>query len=214
MLPPQPGQLPAQPVWRWISERGQQLTTADDTVQRYELLNSLKLPEIEDIIPADGNLLLVLRRGAAISDALRAALAAPLAATRASTGTLHLIAIEYGGAAGPDLAVLAEQAGMDTAAYIDCHTKVEYTVAFLGFQPGFPYLGGLPQALHAPRRTTPRVRVPAGSVGVGGCYCGIYPAAGPGGWHIIGRTAVELFDPQREAPALLQPGDRVRFAPR
>jgi KipI family sensor histidine kinase inhibitor len=212
MLPPKTGQAAAQPAWRWVSERGLQLVTAA-TLPRYEWLLSLKFPEIEDIIPADGSLLLVLHRGAAVSDALRAALDAPLADSQAAPGVLHEIAVQYGGAAGPDLAALAEQAGMDAAAYVDCHAAVEFTVAFLGFQPGFPYLGGLPPALHAPRRTTPRVRVPAGSVAIGEAYSGIYPAAGPGGWHLIGRTPAELFDPQRAAPALLQPGDRVRFVP-
>ena len=109
---------------------------------------------------------------------------------------------------------MAQRAGMDNATYIDSHTSVEYTVAFLGFQPGFPYLRGLPQALHASRRATPRLKVAAGSVAIGGAYTGIYPATGPGGWHIIGRTMAVLFDPQRDAPALLLPGDRVRFVPK
>lgn len=130
------------------------------------------------------------------------------------SGILHEIAVEYGAAAGPDLPALAERAGMDAAAFIQRHAAVEYTVAFLGFQPGFPYLRGLPDALHAPRRASPRVQVAAGSVAIGGAYGGIYPAGGPGGWHIIGRTATVLFDPAREAPALLMPGDRVRFVPR
>jgi KipI family sensor histidine kinase inhibitor len=171
------------------------------------------LPEIEDIIPADGSLLLVLRRGAAASADLRAALVAPITGAALATGTLHQIAVEYGGAAGPDLLKLAEQAGMDASEYIYRHAATEYTVAFLGFQPGFPYLRGLPRALHAPRRASPRVWVAAGSVAIGGTYSGIYPAGGPAGWHIIGRTASVLFDPQREAPALLMPGDRVRFVP-
>jgi KipI family sensor histidine kinase inhibitor len=109
---------------------------------------------------------------------------------------------------------LAQQAGMDMAAYISSHSAVEYTVAFLGFQPGFPYLRGLPSGLRAPRRASPRVRVPAGSVAVGGGYCGIYPASGPGGWHLVGHTDAVLFDPLRAAPALLLPGDRVRFVPK
>jgi KipI family sensor histidine kinase inhibitor len=109
--------------------------------------------------------------------------------------------------------MLASQSGMAPISYINSHAAVEYTVAFLGFQPGFPYLRGLPDILHAPRRPSPRVRVAAGSVAIGGAYCGIYPAGGPGGWQIIGRTAAALFDPAREAPAMLMPGDRVRFVP-
>jgi KipI family sensor histidine kinase inhibitor len=153
----------------------------------------------------------VLRRGETVSPRLRQALAATADKAPPARGNLHEIVVEYGGAAGPDLLALAQQAGMDPATYIEAHAAVEYTVAFLGFQPGFPYLRGLPSALHAPRLASPRVRVPAGSVALGGGYCGIYPASGPGGWHLIGRTEAVLFDPQRGAPALLQPGDRVRF---
>jgi KipI family sensor histidine kinase inhibitor len=179
------------------------------------MLAALHFAEVEDMIPADGSLLLVLRRGAAVSESLRAALAAPLAGLQVTSGTRqHEIAVEYGGAAGPDLPALAEQAGLDVAAYINSHAAAEYTVAFLGFQPGFPYLRGLPRALHAPRRASPRVRVEAGSVAIGGPYTGIYPASGPGGWQVIGRTTAIVFDPQRDAPALLMPGDRVRFVPK
>jgi len=177
------------------------------------MLVAQHLAEVEDIIPADGSLLLVLRRGAAVSESLRAALVAPLAGMPVMHAARHEITVEYGGAAGPDLPALAEQAGLDVAAYINSHAAVEYTVAFLGFQPGFPYLRGLPDALHAPRRASPRVRVAAGSVAIGGAYTGIYPASGPGGWQIIGRTTAIVFDPQRDAPALLMPGDRVRFVP-
>ena len=216
MAKPEMGQLhpdQASPgaAWRWVSERGLRLATGEATLSRYAALSRLGLLEIEDIIPADGSVLLILRPGAAVSATLRQALVAPAADAPVTSGTLHEITVEYGGAAGPDLAGLAEQAGMDVATYINSHSAVEYTVAFLGFQPGFPYLQGLPPALQAPRRASPRVRVPAGSVAIGGGYCGIYPASGPGGWHLIGRTGAVLFDPQRAAPALLAPGDRVRF---
>jgi KipI family sensor histidine kinase inhibitor len=140
-------------------------------------------------------------------------LAAPLAEVLPVSGTLHEIAVEYGGKAGPDLRVLATRAGMGMSDFVSSHAAVEYTVAFLGFQPGFPYMRGLPAGLHAPRRASPRARVAAGSVAIGGAYCGIYPSAGPGGWQIIGRTAAVLFDPAHDAPALLLPGDRVRFVP-
>ncbi len=92
--------------------------------------------------------------------------------TPVASGALHTLPVEYGGAAGPDLADLAQRAGMDVETYIYSHAAVEYTVAFLGFQPGFPYLRGLPAALRAPRRASPRVRVAAGSVAIGGGYCG------------------------------------------
>lgn len=212
---PNAGQLRPRALWQWMGERGMRVATGDATLAVYSTLRSEKFPEIEDIIPADGSLLLILRRGAHASANLLAALATPLPDTEgAESGRLHEIAVEYGGKAGPDLPRLAERAGMDAASYIDRHSAGAYTVAFLGFQPGFPYLRGLPPDLHAPRLASPRVQVAAGSVAIGGTYTGIYPASGPGGWQIIGRTAAVLFDPQRDAPALLMPGDRVRFVPR
>ncbi len=210
---PKSGQLALNPAWRWVGERGLRVPTGDATLARYVELVSRKLPEIADVIPADGSLLLVFRPGAPISAELCAALAAPLAEALPTTGALHEIAVEYGGKAGPDLRALAARAGMGMSAFVSNHAAAEYTVAFLGFQPGFPYLRGLPAGLHAPRRASPRVQVAAGSIAIGGAYCGIYPANGPGGWQIIGRTAAVLFDPARDAPALLLPGDRVRFVP-
>ena len=208
------GQPFAPPPWQWVSERGLRVTTNGATLACYGELISQKFAEIEDVIPADDSMLVILRPGAEPSVALRTVLAAPGEGGPSPEGALHVIPVVYGGAVGPDLPELAERAGLDVAAYIDCHTAVEYTVAFLGFQPGFPYLNGLPPELQVPRRVTPRVRVEAGSVAIGGRYAGIYPASGPGGWQIIGRTASILFDPQRDRPALLLPGDRLRFVPR
>jgi 5-oxoprolinase (ATP-hydrolysing) subunit B len=208
------GQSHVHPAWRWVSERGLRVASGEATLAYYDALVSLQFAEIEDLIPADDSLLLVLRRGSAVSAALHAALLSPPLGTQATIGKLHEIAVEYGGAAGPDLSALADLAEMDTATYINSHTATEYSVAFLGFQPGFPYLRGLPRALHAPRRASPRVEVAAGSVAIGGPYTGIYPAGGPGGWQIIGRTTSVLFDPRRDDPALLMPGDRVRFVSR
>lgn len=208
------GQPPSGPACRWIGDRGLRVVTGEETLARLAALSAHGFSELDDMIPADDSLLLVLRPGARVSAQLWAALVAPLPGALAAIGRCHEIAVEYGGAAGPDLAALAERAGMDCVTYISRHAAVEYTVAFLGFQPGFPYLHGLPDVLHAPRRATPRVRVAAGSVAIGGAYCGIYPASGPGGWQIIGRTATVLFDAVREVPALLMPGDRVHFVPR
>jgi KipI family sensor histidine kinase inhibitor len=200
--------------WRWVGERGARVATGGATLACFQALRAQNFPELEDIIPADDSLLLVFRRGMQASAALCAWLAAPhLDLSMAATGVLHEIPLVYGGAAGKDLAEVARQAGMRTADYVDRHAAVEYRVAFLGFQPGFPYLRGLPPGLQASRRATPRTRVAAGSVAVGGAYCGIYPASGPGGWQVIGRTEVVLFDPLRTPPALLLPGDRVRFVP-
>lgn len=121
------------------------------------------------------------------------------------------IPVCYGADFGPDLEHLAHQAGLHADAVIARHCAPEYRVAMLGFAPGFPYLLGLDPALRVPRRTSPRTRVPAGSVAIGGAQAGIYPRELPGGWQIIGRTPLRLFDPARAPPALLAPGQRLRF---
>lgn len=114
---------------------------------------------------------------------------------------------------GPDLAEVAELVRLPTTAVVEAHAAGEHRVLFGGFAPGFAYLGGLPQAWRVPRLATPRTRTPAGSVGVADGMTGIYPAELPGGWRLIGRTPVVLFDPRRQPPAYLEPGDRVRFEP-
>jgi KipI family sensor histidine kinase inhibitor len=112
---------------------------------------------------------------------------------------------------GPDLAEVADRAGRPVADLVEELTGLELEVAFGGFAPGFGYLTGLPPHLHLPRRATPRTRVPAGSVALAGPYAGVYPQASPGGWQLVGRTDAVLFDPDRDPPALLRPGVRVRF---
>lgn len=151
-----------------------------------------------------------------VSDASAVAAAVLTAAirprkARASRGRLITIPVFYGGANGPDLCEVAERSGLTPEQVIEFHTGAYYRVYFLGFVAGFPYLGGLPAALAVPRLDVPRTHVPAGSVGIAGRQTGIYPAATPGGWRLIGRTTVSLFDPTRTPPALLRPGDRVRF---
>jgi KipI family sensor histidine kinase inhibitor len=121
------------------------------------------------------------------------------------------IPVRYGGEYGPDLQAVADHTGLSTSEIVQRHSSGEYVVFFLGFQPGFAYMGGLEAALHTPRRASPRLEVPAGSVGIGGEQTGIYPATSPGGWQLIGRTDLPLFDAARRPPTLLQPGDRVRF---
>lgn len=123
------------------------------------------------------------------------------------------IPVLYGGEAGPDLPALAERAGLSIEQVIELHASVEYRVYMLGFSPGFPYLGMVHDAIAAPRLPEPRLNVPAGSVGIAGRQTGIYPQAGPGGWQLIGRTPLTLYDPARTDPFLLEPGDRVRFVP-
>lgn len=123
------------------------------------------------------------------------------------------IPVIYGGDVGPDLGVVAQHNGLTLKQVVEQHSAVDYVVYFLGFQPGFAYLGGLASTLQTPRRAEPRLTVPAGSVGIGGSQTGIYPLATPGGWQIIGQTSLKLFNPAIEPPTLLAPGDTVRFVP-
>lgn len=123
------------------------------------------------------------------------------------------IPVVYGKAAGPDLQVVADHAAMTPKQVVELHSSTDYMVYFIGFQPGFPYLGGLDSRLHTPRRAEPRVSVPAGSVGIGGSQTGVYPLASPGGWQLLGQTPVALFNPRQQPPTLLRPGDSVRFVP-
>lgn len=117
----------------------------------------------------------------------------------------------YGGATGPDLAEVAAFAGCTEDEVIARHLAPEYRVFMVGFLPGFPYLGIVDDTIAMPRRDTPRVAVPAGSIGIAGQQTGIYPVQSPGGWRLIAHTAERLFDWDRASPCLLQPGDRVRF---
>ena len=147
------------------------------------------------------------------------ALLAPLLDTDASlddgaaAGKERVIAVRYGGGDGPDLDAVAMECGLSVDRVIELHVATAYEVLFAGFAPGFAYLGELPAAIRVPRLATPRTRVPAGSVAIAGAMTAIYPQASPGGWRLIGRTDARLFDPTATPPALLRPGDRVRFEP-
>ena len=129
----------------------------------------------------------------------------------APLGRARTIPTVYGGEWGPDLEEVAAQVGLRPSDVVARHTAAELTVYMLGFSPGFPYLGDLPETLALPRRATPRERVPVGSVAIAERQSGIYSREMPGGWHVLGRTPVALFDEQRDPPAYLVPGDRVRF---
>ncbi|MGC9346921.1 MAG: 5-oxoprolinase subunit PxpB [Anaerolineae bacterium] len=134
-----------------------------------------------------------------------------LAAGAEATGRFVEIPVHYGGEMGPDLKDVAEHCDLDPTEVIRRHTKPTYLVAMLGFAPGFTYLLGLPDELATPRLETPRMRVPPGSVGIAGNQTGIYALGTPGGWRIIGRTPLKLFDPERDDPFEVKAGDRVRF---
>lgn len=128
-------------------------------------------------------------------------------------GRVVEIPVRYGGEDGPDLEEVAALHGISADEVVALHAAGEYRVHLIGFVPGFPYLGGLDARLHTPRRDSPRTVVPAGSVGIGGAQTGVYPIESPGGWRLIGRTPLPLFDPLRDPPALLRAGDIVRFRP-
>ena len=178
-----------------------------------------RLPALE-CVPAYASLLLRFDplewrgpHGEAGHRRLQAAVVAALDGHAAATGTPRKVQIPvcYGGDSGPDLDAVAAHCGLHREQVIARHTAADYRVAMLGFAPGFAYLLGLDPRLAMPRRADPRQRVPAGSVAIGGSQTGIYPDALPGGWQLLGRTPLRLFDTRRAAPALLAAGDRVRF---
>lgn len=123
------------------------------------------------------------------------------------------VPVQYGGASGPDLDSVAATKGISPDEVIRLHSEPEYVVYMMGFTPGFPYLGILDERLHMPRRDSPRVHVPAGSVAIAAEQTGIYPIESPGGWHLIGQTKLTLFEPLSDSPFLFAPGDRVKFIP-
>ena len=173
-----------------------------------------QLPGVRDIVSAFRSVAVFfdpLRADAAtIAQAMRSACdAAPMIEDRAPID----VEVVYGGDSGPDLADVAAFAGCVQGEVIDRHASRTYRVFMLGFLPGFAYMGAVDDSIAAPRRATPRTRVPAGSVGIAGRQTGIYPVNSPGGWQIIGRTAMKTFDPDRTPPALFAPGDSVRFVP-
>ncbi|MGG1659835.1 5-oxoprolinase subunit PxpB [Brevibacillus sp. NRS-1366] len=123
------------------------------------------------------------------------------------------IPVCYGGSFGPDLEAVATHNGLSSEEVIAIHSSTEYLVYMIGFAPGFPYLGGMDERLATPRRSSPRLAIPMGSVGIGGSQTGIYSVESPGGWQIIGRTPQSLFQPDDKSPSLLRSGDKVRFRP-
>jgi antagonist of KipI len=168
-------------------------------------------PWLRETVPTYRSLLVIVDAGAREEAAARLGELSSAPGDGEPGGRRHEVPVVYGGEHGPDLAEVAAHCGVSEAELIARHGAQDYLAYMLGFMPGFAYLGLLPRALETPRRTTPRVRVPAGAVAVAGLQTGIYPFATPGGWNLIGRTALTLFDPRADPPALLAPGDRVRF---
>jgi len=174
-----------------------------------------EIPEVVEAIPGMNNITVVLRNPHSLAlDAIERLQRWGEESEALEPESRNIdIPVVYGTAAGPDLGEVARHAGLTEKQVVELHASVDYVVWFLGFQPGFPYLGGLPEQLATPRRDEPRLLVPAGSVGIGGAQTGIYPLATPGGWQLIGHTPLPLFDPHRDEPVLLRPGDTVRFIP-
>ncbi len=123
------------------------------------------------------------------------------------------IPVCYGGEFGPDIANIAEHAGLTEEEVISLHSSRDYLIYMLGFLPGFCYLGGLDERIFTPRLANPRIKIDAGSVGIGGSQTGIYPLDSPGGWQLMGKTPVKTYDPEREIPILVEAGDYIRFVP-
>jgi KipI family sensor histidine kinase inhibitor len=197
---------------RVAGERGLLVEVEDlETVHRlHAALRELDPPGVVELVPGYRTVLIVADPGQAEAlDELAARLPhLELPPAGAVAGETVEIPVSYD---GQDLPEVAGLTGLDAEEVVRRHTAPEYTVAFLGFSPGFPYLVGLDPALEVPRRDTPRTSIPAGSVALAGNQTGIYPSASPGGWQLIGHTDVALFDPARDPPALLAPGTHLRF---
>lgn len=166
-----------------------------------------------DVVPAYTCLLVIFDALAADGDDIAAWITTALdgdAPPPRSRRTVE-VPVFYDARVAPDLDALAQAKGLTAAELVQRHVAPVYRCHALGFRPGFPFLGGLDPLLASPRLATPRLRVPAGAVGIGGRQTGVYPLEGPGGWHLIGRTPLALFDPARPDPFLVHAGDDVRF---
>jgi inhibitor of KinA len=173
------------------------------------------IPGVVETLPTFRSLLVhydpLATRNADVIAAIERLLA--LDETVAQSGTLWRIPACYEGTHAPDLEEVAQRAGLAADEVIRLHSGTQYQVYMIGFSPGFPYMGDVPAPLALPRRTDPRVRVPAGSIAIAAGMTAVYPVESPGGWHLIGSTPVRFFDVSAPQPALLAPGDRVLFEP-
>ena len=175
----------------------------------YAALRDAALPGVVDLVPAARTVLIRLDPAVTSPDAVRSAVSSlPVSGAAVSDAGAVTIPVHYD---GPDLRDVAEHVGVSGEEIVKMHTAGEWTVAFTGFAPGFGYLIGGDARLSVPRRSSPRTRIPAGSVALAGEYSGVYPNESPGGWQLIGRTEARMWDLDRDPPALLMPGVRVRF---
>jgi inhibitor of KinA len=198
--------------------------TLDEVVRVFQLLQRAAIPGVVELAPAYTSVavffdpIAVLKSNGAFDELAIKIRSAIIPASRrnrrrnkASGPRLIEIPVCYDAEFGFDLDRVAEHTTLSTREVIDLHSTGEYRVACIGFVPGFTFLAGLPKNLATPRRDVPRKEIPPGSVGIGGAQTGIYPLRSPGGWNLIGRTPLKLFDPSKSPPTLLHPGDRVRF---
>jgi inhibitor of KinA len=203
--------------------------TLNEVLRTFQQLRSTAIPGVIELAPAYTSVAvffdpLTLAKASGTPDALfdwlaqrvrevvaaRAGRGRRLISTRREVRVVEIPAC-YDSEFALDIERVAERAQISTSEVVDLHSAAEYRVSCIGFTPGFPFLSGMPKKLATPRRETPRKEIPAGSVGIGGAQTGIYPLPSPGGWNLIGRTPLKLFDPTKNPPALLQAGDRVRF---
>lgn len=171
---------------------------------------------LKDIVPAFASLLICFDRALADFNTVKPqvlALLDGLTEAAAAPKRVWRIPVCYEGEFAPDLADMERLTGLTAAEIIALHSGRDYQIYMLGFLPGFPYLGGLDERIHAARLASPRVKIEAGSVGIGGAQTGVYPVESPGGWRLIGKTPLALYDPDRAQPIVYQAGDYIRFVP-
>lgn len=182
----------------------------DQAAQMAAYLRWTALPGVIDLVPAARTVLVSCASPEVLTMVERAVVDFVTGTAAATDGVLVEVPTIYD---GDDLGSVAEATGLTVAGLIDLHSSTEYRAAFCGFVPGFAYLTGLPAVLCLPRRQNPRARVPSGSVAIGADFTGVYPTASPGGWHLLGRATVAMWDSARDRPAFIEPGDTVRFVP-
>ncbi|MDO4267483.1 MAG: 5-oxoprolinase subunit PxpB [Eubacteriales bacterium] len=181
-----------------------------------QLIKAQHIEGVLDMIPAFCSLLINYDPRVMTYEEIRARIQALLrvdAKSGSQKSRIFEIPVCYGGRYGPDLAYIASHAGLSEQEVIEIHSSRDYLIYMLGFLPGFCYLGGLDERIHTPRLAAPRIRIEAGSVGIGGSQTGIYPMDSPGGWQLMGMTPVKTYDPEREIPILVEAGDYIRFVP-
>ena len=188
---------------------------SDRVLRLSALVRAANLPGVVETVPTFRSLMVHYDPLATTSAELNAAVEKLLDSSRGEAKPVKLWRIPacYAASHAPDLAEVAQRTGLSAAEVVRLHSGTRFHIYMIGFVPGFPYMGDLPEPLVLPRRADPRIRVPAGSIAIATNMTAIYPLESPGGWHLIGATPIRLFDLRRPRPALLSPGDAVRFEP-